>query len=604
MANRLTRGDKEKWIAEKSRHVRRPPVKIPVADTNALIEENRLTLIGRVTNPAVQKTRALVDFFIQHWHVSGQITGKALGPSLFQFKFENERDLQLILEKGPYHFKRWMLILQRWEPVVSDNFPALIPFWITVHGIPLHYWSEVTLETIGKELGPVEDFDVDQARVRVSINGLQPLEMKLEINVAGEIKQVELEYENLQKHCFYCLSLTHEGDDCPNRSRNGRETHMGISQNRTLDRLEADRRRKEVRKGARNLSGPKEQSPAYPHSVRPKEHYEPSRRCDLSRKYDYGVRREPYRRGMSPNVRDRERQGRPSARERLTFTRDSETASHRGHLSNSFTSAQRTEWRPVSEGAKTLDRSAHSAHSQMSHTPSPRPQRENISSQAGTTDARQNSGNGTPSAERRSALARLSLPVERVPLLQDGVANTASGRLQEVQIQYLEENLNLLTSGGSNKASTSKTPRTGTSATQGGITDRSPIRTLSEDRVHVSLRLGPVYEPYSDPRAAEQETSLSEDFPLLARTTDKGKASLPAGTRKRVARSSTQGISLKKRRVTKGNSPKRRTPPATPSAGQATATQGTTTRAQPRTTAFPSSRKKGADFRSGPNPLP
>lgn len=214
----------------------------------------------------------------------------------------------------------------------------------------------------------------------------------------------------------------------------------------------------------------------------------------------------------------------------------------------SSTSAQRTEWRPVAEGTKTLDRSAHSAHSQMSHTPSPRPQRENISSQAGTTDARQKSGNGTPSAERRSALERLSLPVERVPLLQDGVANTASGRLQEVQIQYLEENLNLLTSGGSNKASTSKTPRTrtGTSATQGGITDRSPIRTLSEDRVHVSLRLGAVFESYSDPRAAEQEISLTEDIPLLARTTDKGKASLPAGTRKGVARSTTQGISLKK----------------------------------------------------------
>lgn len=88
--------------------------------------------------------------------------------------------------------------------------------------------------------------------------------------------------------------------------------------------------------------------------------------------------------------------------------------------------------------------------------------------------------------------------------------------------------------------------RTGTSATQGGITDRSPIRTLSEDRVHVSLRLGPVFESYSDPRAAEQEISLTEDIPLLARTTDKGKASLPAGTRKRVARSTTQGISLKK----------------------------------------------------------
>ncbi|KAF3572710.1 hypothetical protein F2Q69_00058525 [Brassica cretica] len=39
--------------------------------------------------------------------------------------------------------------------------------------------------------------------------------------------------------------------------------------------------------------------------------------------------------------------------------------------------------------------------------------------------------------EPRSALERLSTPVERVPLLQDGIANEASDRLQEVNIEYL-----------------------------------------------------------------------------------------------------------------------------------------------------------------------
>lgn len=190
MAHRLSRGEKEKWIQDQQKQVKRPPVIIPASNNNALIEKHELTLIGRVTNSAIQKTKALVDFFLNHWHVAGQITGKALGPYLFQFKFETERDLQLILSKGPYHFKRWMLILQRWEPIVSDNFPALIPFWISVHGIPLHYWTEDALKAIGKELGPVENWDVDRGRVWVSINGLKPLEMKLDISLpSGEIKK-------------------------------------------------------------------------------------------------------------------------------------------------------------------------------------------------------------------------------------------------------------------------------------------------------------------------------------------------------------------------------------------------------------------------------
>lgn len=267
-----------------------------------------------------------------------------------------------------------------------------------------------------------------------------------------------------------------------------------------------------------------------------------------------------------------------------------------------------TTWRPVLEGSKSAI-SGRSLHSQDSHTPSPRPQRENISSQIVTPEGRQKSGEGVNrSSERRSALERISQLIERVPLLQDGIANSASGRLQEVQIQYIEENPNLHASRGSNIPSSSKTPRAGTLTGQGGITDRSPIRTLSKDRVHDSSRLGPVYTPNSAPREAGNYALLADDLPQLARATEKakGKASLPPESRKRVTRSSSQkSVAVKKRRVTKvHNSPKRRTPPATPATGQAGRNQGTSTGAQPSTTVYPSARRKGTDFRSDPNPLP
>lgn len=106
MAYRNSRMDKGKWVADSVRQARRLPVKIPSVDTSARIEEHKLTLIGRVTNPSVQKTRALVEFFLQHWRMAGSITGRALGPHLFQFKFETEQDLLAILLGAPYHLKR------------------------------------------------------------------------------------------------------------------------------------------------------------------------------------------------------------------------------------------------------------------------------------------------------------------------------------------------------------------------------------------------------------------------------------------------------------------------------------------------------------------
>ncbi|KAG2245981.1 hypothetical protein Bca4012_091061 [Brassica carinata] len=54
MSQRHSRGDKGKWVVASSTR-RRPPVQIPPCDNAELIEANKLTLIGRVTNPAIQK---------------------------------------------------------------------------------------------------------------------------------------------------------------------------------------------------------------------------------------------------------------------------------------------------------------------------------------------------------------------------------------------------------------------------------------------------------------------------------------------------------------------------------------------------------------------
>ncbi|KAF2599398.1 hypothetical protein F2Q68_00011228 [Brassica cretica] len=265
-------------------------------------------------------------------------------------------------------------------------------------------------------------------------------------------------------------------------------------------------------------------------------------RSDTNSGYDYGFRRETQINEESYPHTSRNVAARPSARERLSLSRDSEAISRRGNQPKSFASGPRNEWRPVSEGLKSTT-PARSGYSQVSHTPSPRPQREGISNQAGSTETKQKTGDESiPSQERRPTLERLSLPIERVPLLQDGVANSASGRLQEVDIQYLEDTLPLPRFGGTNVASSSKQQKTPVMEHQEGIVDRSPIRTLSEDRIHVSLRLGPMV---ASPSARNVQTQVeqqvhSTDVPRLGATSKKGKGLMPPATKKRTTRSSPQ----------------------------------------------------------------
>ncbi|KAH0899909.1 hypothetical protein HID58_049477, partial [Brassica napus] len=64
MAHTYSRSEKGKWVADPTRTERRRPVQIPRSDNSALIEDNKLTLIGRVTNPAVQKTQWVIEIWI------------------------------------------------------------------------------------------------------------------------------------------------------------------------------------------------------------------------------------------------------------------------------------------------------------------------------------------------------------------------------------------------------------------------------------------------------------------------------------------------------------------------------------------------------------
>lgn len=196
----------------------RKRIKAPVLDTAELIEANALTLMGRLTNPAAQRLWSMFPFLSNRWNLKGKAIGSDLGKGCFQFKFDLEEDLQKVLDNRPYHYDQWMIILQRWEPVISDSFPSMIPFWIELQGLPKHYWQPEMLTTIGEELGEILDMEITSAyvKLRILINGLQPLIKETVVEFPdGKEALVFLEYKQLKTHCQHCLRLSHETKLCP-----------------------------------------------------------------------------------------------------------------------------------------------------------------------------------------------------------------------------------------------------------------------------------------------------------------------------------------------------------------------------------------------------
>ncbi|XP_024016108.1 uncharacterized protein At4g02000-like [Eutrema salsugineum] len=181
-----------------------------------------------------------------------KIVWKDQGTEKFHFKSKTEEDLQAVLNEAPFHFKRWMFVLQRWEPVISDAFPSTIPFWIIVHGIPAHCSTENNLKAIGNVMGKYLAHDVDEAMVRVEINALKPLIKRKAIQFPSGVEvSVVFEYVRLEKHCFLCMPLSHEKEDCPHQTKNRDSDLQGthINSQQTLQRLEDDRQKKDDHRG-------------------------------------------------------------------------------------------------------------------------------------------------------------------------------------------------------------------------------------------------------------------------------------------------------------------------------------------------------------------
>lgn len=136
------------------------------------------------------------------------------------------------------------------------------------------------------------------------------------------------------------------------------------------------------------------------------------------------------------------------------------------------------------------------------------------------------------------------------------------------------------------------------------ICDRSPIRTLSEDRIHVSLRLGPL-QSETESGETEDDSHLS-DLPLLSKADGK-RVMTKTISKKRTGNVAGQNTTVKRRRVTKTHdSPRRKLlMDAIGAGGRGKAKTSRTTRsttAAPKV--FPAMAKKGKDFRPPPPALP
>ena len=101
-------------------------------DDSFVIKEFGLSLIGKVLNPKKQNVEKLLQTMPSQWGLSERITANDLGNGKFLLNFMYEEDLNSVLRKVPFHYNFCMFVLVRWEPIVHDDYPWIILFWVQV----------------------------------------------------------------------------------------------------------------------------------------------------------------------------------------------------------------------------------------------------------------------------------------------------------------------------------------------------------------------------------------------------------------------------------------------------------------------------------------
>ncbi|CAA7014403.1 unnamed protein product [Microthlaspi erraticum] len=78
MTRKYTQAEKGKSLAPPTEPPRVGRVKVPEFDNSALMKQHHLTIIGRLTNPKIQRLWSLLPFFSEHWKTSSPAVGADL----------------------------------------------------------------------------------------------------------------------------------------------------------------------------------------------------------------------------------------------------------------------------------------------------------------------------------------------------------------------------------------------------------------------------------------------------------------------------------------------------------------------------------------------
>ncbi|CAL1380617.1 unnamed protein product [Linum trigynum] len=174
-------------------------VDFPTEDVDTCMRRAKSSLLGRLFMESRSSLSVILQIVQGAWTCSKNVAIMEAEGRLLQVLFDEEEDLQWVLQRTPWPVKDRVLQLQRWEPVTDTvvNSLTFAPFWVQMWGIPSHCRTLSFGRTMAEaKIGEVLDAGLFGIRgeagtfvkTSLKLNVLPPLRSKLYARneVAGE----------------------------------------------------------------------------------------------------------------------------------------------------------------------------------------------------------------------------------------------------------------------------------------------------------------------------------------------------------------------------------------------------------------------------------
>ena len=183
-----------------------------------------VTIAAKFLTKRALNTESVVRTFNPIWRPKNGFKVRRVGDHIILFIFDNEDEVEKIIEGEPWSFDKHLVKLKRYDYniPIQDLVFGHVSLWVQVHDFPTKYLSREVAEKLCKAMGVVNKesslVEVDRGtvmRVRVKVDVTLPLCRGQIFKLGNGSKGwVSFKYEQLPNVCYWCGRLNHVDKDC------------------------------------------------------------------------------------------------------------------------------------------------------------------------------------------------------------------------------------------------------------------------------------------------------------------------------------------------------------------------------------------------------